>query len=64
MNLITLEMQDYHRTVESLQNKLTQQENENKDLNTKITELEQNIKDLNENIGMDMFFMSSENWKT
>ena len=62
MNLITLEMQDYHRTVESLQNKLTQQENENKDLKTKNAELEQNIKDLNEDIGMDMF-MPSENWK-
>ena len=51
MKMISLEMEDYHRTAQSLQNKLDDSEIECKDAKERIQELEQDIKVLNEQIG-------------
>ena len=51
MKMISLEMDDYHRTAQALQNKLNESEIECKDGRTRIQQLEQDINELNEKIG-------------
>ena len=58
MKMISLEMDDYHRTAQSLQSKLNDSEVECKDAKKRIEELEQDIKMLNEQIGKVKSFCS------
>ena len=51
MKMISLEMDDYHRTAQSLQKKLSESESECKDGYLRIQELENDVKTLNEKIG-------------
>ena len=56
--MISLEMDDYHRTAQSLQSKLNDSEVECKDAKKRIEELEQDIKLLNVQIGKVKSFCS------
>ena len=52
MKMISLEMEDYQRTVESMQTKLADRENECEMSNKQIKELQIQIEDLNRQIGL------------
>ena len=51
MKMISLEMDDYHRTAQSLQNRLSESEIECKGAHKRIQELEEEIEVLNKQIG-------------